>query len=783
MSASLDLNLLPLVSHAGQEKSALPGLHIAVKPRRTARGRQNDRLVFLLSLEGNAPMTSDRQEQLLVRLAQTYYTTPGSLTSALRAVAETLNQFLFERNLRGSSNGQQAIGLLTQLVLRDGRIVFAHSGPAHAFLITAEGAQHFFDPQLSGHGLGLGRTAPIRYFQAELKANDSLLLTFQPPVNWNSSFLSSLYGQGPESLRRRLASTDLDALLILVKTGSGKTFVMRPKPATPQAVPTAQEVSPTGHDKPPLKAEEPAPSEELAGAQAIPLPPPRPVEEIPSDATQFNQTPVGRAQPVRLPPEGQSLTQEAYQPSAFTPAQRPALSHAARKAIPATASKQSFYAPLARFILKTSQSASNILKRTGSASSILLGRMLPGDATSGLPTSVMAFFAIAIPLIVVTVGVVIYFRSGRASQFHTYYQQAKQSAIQAQAITDPRVQHLAWQNVLTFLDQAENYEKTSETLSLRNQAQQKLDELDGIKRLDFIPVLTSGLPQSFRVIRLAASGNELFILNETSGSVARAISFSNEYEIDEAFQCGPGVTGAGATGALIDVAVLPKGNQLNTSLLALDARGNLLSCTAGEAPKASNLTPPPTGFGLLKGFALEMDNVYVLDPEKNAVWIYWKSNFTAEPELFFSEAIPPMQDVIDLAVNENDLYLLHADGHITMCTYSNLDVSPTRCTDPAIYIDSRIGRENQPFIPASPFTQLLTTQPPDPSLYFLEPKSRAIDHFSLRLLTFHGQYAPAPIPGLERTSSLTPATAFTINPDNHLAYFAVGNQIFYASIP
>jgi hypothetical protein len=80
-----------------------------------------------------------------------------------------------------------------------------------------------------------------------------------------------------------------------------------------------------------------------------------------------------------------------------------------------------------------------------------------------------------------------------------------------------------------------------------------------------------------------------------------------------------------------------------------------------------------------------------------------------------------MEDVIDLAVDKSDLYLLHEDGHVTLCTFSELGVSPTRCTDPFPYVDSRPGREGLILIPDSPFTQIHATQPPDPSLYLLEP--------------------------------------------------------------
>jgi len=38
---------------------------------------------------------------------------------------------------------------------------------------------------------------------------------------------------------------------------------------------------------------------------------------------------------------------------------------------------------------------------------------------------------------------------------------------------------------------------------------------------------------------------------------------------------------------------------------------------------------------------------------------------------------------IDLAVDKTDIYILHDDGHTTLCAYSELSVSQTNCTDPA----------------------------------------------------------------------------------------------------
>jgi hypothetical protein len=223
---------------------------------------------------------------------------------------------------------------------------------------------------------------------------------------------------------------------------------------------------------------------------------------------------------------------------------------------------------------------------------------------------------------------------------------------------------------------------------------------------------------------------------------------------------------------------MPKGNEANAKILAMDGQGNLLQCIPGEQPVFNVLAPPPTNWGNPKAFSFDLGNLYVLDPQTNAVWVYWGGDFSSQPQFFFSEGVPPMEDVMDLAVDKNDLYLLHADGHITLCTFSNLGVSPTRCTDPFPYADSRAGREGQILIPEAPFVQIRTTQPPDPSLYLLQANTQAIFHFSLRLLTFQRQLrSQNPLP------ADSPATAFAIRPDGRVVFMGLGNRVYYAGMP
>ncbi len=91
---------------------------------------------------------------MLEQLAQKFYKTAGSLTSALRTVAEALNLHLLDRNLRSTSVGRQGIGQLILLALRADTLYMAQCGAVHAFLVTPNGnATPCMTPKAQGVGL------------------------------------------------------------------------------------------------------------------------------------------------------------------------------------------------------------------------------------------------------------------------------------------------------------------------------------------------------------------------------------------------------------------------------------------------------------------------------------------------------------------------------------------------------------------------------------------------------------------------------------------------------
>jgi hypothetical protein len=48
---------------------------------------------------------------------------------------------------------------------------------------------------------------------------------------------------------------------------------------------------------------------------------------------------------------------------------------------------------------------------------------------------------------------------------------------------------------------------------------------------------------------------------------------------------------------LIDIAAIPKGDELKATMLAMDVQGNLLQCIPGSEPVFTALALPPTGWG------------------------------------------------------------------------------------------------------------------------------------------------------------------------------------------
>jgi hypothetical protein len=199
---------------------------------------------------------------------------------------------------------------------------------------------------------------------------------------------------------------------------------------------------------------------------------------------------------------------------------------------------------------------------------------------------------------------------------------------------------------------------------------------------------------------------------------------------------------------------------------------------------AFSLQPPDVGFVSLAGFAMDPDakTLYLLDPPRNAVWVYIEKDgsFSEFPTLFFSDNPPTgMSTSLDILATDEEIYLLFQDGHISLCTVSQMKETPTRCYDPVTLQDDRPGHQSGATITDGIFTQMSFAAPPDPSLYLLVPQAHAIYRFSPRpdSLNLQGQFRAT----VEQSSGFSePATAMAMSLKRYL-FISMGNQVHYAT--
>lgn len=779
MNPTLDLNILPLFYRDGQEEANPAELYAVMPPKRPTHSREGDSLILYLSLTGNAPLLTEQQTSLMERLAQKFYKTSGSVTSAMRSLAEGLNLNLLQRNLRISGAGKQSIGQFIIAVLRGDTIFLAHCGPVHSFLISRSGTQVMHDPSGAGRGLGLAKTTAMRFYQVHIQNDDYLLLTEHAPAGWTENELPYPSRLGMEGMRRQLLDQagaemsrgKLSGVLIQAQAGDGTLRLLRRKTGVPDMARTSPEQAPDTQSAPDIVAASDT-LDETSKPEALPDSSP-PQTEIVSrnglrrvagmmtgESTSSQEAMKGGSAPVA---------------EAVTAASQPARTQPERTKPERNVLRQ-VLTPLQASFAAVGRALGNTLESIASGMGRLARNMLPDESILHLPPSVMLFIALAIPLVIATIGGVIYIQRGKAAQYQYHYDQAVLAARNASGQTEAPTQRAAWQLVLGALDSAEFYQVTPDSQSLRNQAQEILDSLDKIERLNFQPALSQGaLGEEFVIQRMVTNGNDLYLLDGIQGNVVRATMSGRGLSIDVGFRCGP-AQGPLVVGKLVDIVALPTGLYEDASVLGMDARGNLLFCAPDGAQPTAVQPALPGNF--VEATNLEIDNgdLYVLDPQSKAVWLYNNLRLDQLPRDFFGEDRPDsMADVIDMVINDDDLFLLHADGQVSKCVYSTLVESPTRCEEPFFYQDARAGRSSGALMEETSFEEIYFSPPPGPSIYMLDSQHQAVYYFSKRL-AMQVQYRTATdLPAV-------PASAFAIS-YQHVAFLAIGDQVYYAALP
>jgi hypothetical protein len=431
------------------------------------------------------------------------------------------------------------------------------------------------------------------------------------------------------------------------------------------------------------------------------------------------------------------------------------------------------------------QSGRRVNERLGSFLQRFVPRLLPGaDASQpfGIPTYVLILIAVFIPTIVVVIASLVYFRFGQSLQYNELFAQASAARTQAMSESDPSRQRDEWQRVLAYLNEADTYRDTEESKSLRTQAQTSLDAVMGVLRLNFAPAFPNGLGSSTQISRMAASESDLYMLDAGSGKVLHAAFTGKSLQLDNGFNCQPGSYSGYQVDTLVDLIALPKANAVNATVMGVDANGHLLYCAPNQVPQAIPLPAlPNTNWGRISSIAMDSGNLYVLDAQSRAVWVFVgkDSTFTDTPYFYFGNEIPAnIESAIDLTASGDDIFMLHADGHLSTCTFSRLSDAPTRCQDPAPRVDNYPAHHDIDIFQLTHFTQLSLTSPPNSVILILDSENQSVFRFSPR--SFELQNQVTGYAGKDNPFKRGSVTAMAVSP-NYVLYLAIGDQVYFAT--
>lgn len=765
-----NLDVYPIHFKAGKAEPTLPGMLAMNPPRRCGRGRELDQLITLVHLVGKTDITGDTLEKWLDKKAALFYSSPGSVTNALRLMAEAINNELLERNLKKSGTGPQVNGSLCLVVIRKDILYTLVIGQARVIVMNHSTAVEYSDSSNHSRGLGVTQSINCHFNQMSIDGDESILLAPAGSPQWTLSSLEDAGKHAAEELGVRLLADrpmGMRAALIRLIEGSGQIVVKSLAAVSGDKVESsknAELVSAEEHQAGMAVLQQAG--EQVSQQQELLLPLPgfepaltrdgsaiepllSPVDSVP---IKVNASPDRSARLEGSQPDDEKVRQKDARRGLWQD----------RKAV----GKQSKQAA------ESDSRLTGVLKKT-KAESVTVPRYL------------YLLFAIAVPLVVVAIAVSVYINQGRTQQFTYYLNEGQKYAAQAADTSgDPVMHSFNLQASLMYLQKASQFGSTEESNLLLASIQQQLDELQGVVRLNMRPLPLSERPGDVNISQIVASNTDLYMLDSKSGRVLHYDLFGEEFVLDKGFDCGPNPNNPlNSIGKLVDIIGLPTGNSFGATIFGIDGYGNIEFCIPGESGVVSSLIAPDAGWQEIKAVSMFQNYLYVLDPGNNAVFSYSGTGilFEDKPRLFFDNVIPDMALAVDIDVYADELYILRSNGEMVECTYSHMkSYKLTECMDPAPYNDMRSGQTAQPVnFPDSQFVQMRMTPAPDSSLYLLDAHGTGIYHFSLQrnLQKIYQpgftdpEYSPK---GMVTSVGFSPGKAI---------FMAFGNQIFSGVMP
>ena len=728
---AIDFITYQLQSTGGKEFHQIPGVLVENAARTTQRHRQDDLLALFLSFSGEHRYINEEIDDLTKTASGIFYHTQGSVTRAIQMILEDLNKSVLERNLDRGYEGVQAEGSVNITVLHNGWLFMGQIGDAQTYTIGPDRFERYGEDGDTTEKLGRSKRIQPRLYQCELQAGDLILMSPRAHASWKAYYLSGSTELTMTQVKRRLQNQmiqDFSVLAIKTEEGKGKARV---------GIWKIEEEKPS-------KVEEELISEDQPGIKTAELERDIHKEAEPSPNKMEEGIQITKEETLDLQEVTQSGKSDIQVTAGETEQIQPGRQDKPGEDKKSGEQHSKCLIRLARLWMRGKTLRAKLQLSFGR----FKRRFAPKKTIIQTSESFswMTIAVLAIPLIIILSSLTMYTRFGKEEQYKIFIDEARAIALLAEDEDDAIKQHDYWEDVLALAITAEEYLVTNESRQLFLKAQSTMDEMDLTARLDFRPALTQFFPDGASITRIKASSSGVYLLDSNSGNVLRIfLNTKGFYQLDEEFKCTHGPYGLVTVTEIIDFVILPA-NSENYKIMALDGQGNLLYCQPGELPVSRTLTIPEGGWDQIIRAAYANDVLYVIDAGASMTWVYEGTStesdslsgivFAESPNPFFDEDTPDLGGAVDASINQEDLYILHDDGHMTLCQYSQLkEVKLTECEDPAPYTDNRVGIENKkPWIfMGTHFIGMQQTQLPDASLFLLDDVSGALYQFSYQL--------------------------------------------------
>jgi hypothetical protein len=596
-------------------KTTPPGALCEVAPRKAARGRETDTFFALVVPSGqNAPVSF--YEQMAMMAAERYFSTTGSITSALRDVLNSLNNNLFEHNASGRKPYEAS---MVCAVLRDRELYLARTGSAAAILRYSGSLHNLPDDPRNDEALflpplGVRPIPEVQMKRLTVDVGSRLILCD-----------SAIAEVTEDKLQQALASASIEGVLDdlrLLLTGSAQVMVMEFVPP-----------------------ETPAPMSVVAG------------ESSKAISAEIH----AREKAAALPPSSDSPPEGAEAP--------------APNKMPAPKSRERKPNLLVRAWRSVLGGIVGIVGALFSALGRLLGKLFGRSVNQPRVRYSAAFlttFVFGLPLLIVGAVVISWATGIGETRFEECVQDALNAAQLARSIDSSNPQSVlqTWEATLLKVNECEELRPNDLTLaSLRQEGLDVSDKLNNIQRRQAIPVIT--LPNA-ALQTLLIQGLDIYAFDSANAIVYRlqlgqdGTSLSGSAQPIVNMRRGATVSGL-VLGNIIGIAW---DDQFN-SVVALDDAGVLVRCPPrfimecnAQRLLASEIWGTPAGITIWQG------NLYVLDKGASQIWRYQPAggNYSTAPtEYFTTDVRPNMANAVDFAIStagntRGAVYILYQDG-------------------------------------------------------------------------------------------------------------------------